>query len=76
MRIAGRDPHPQLPRGCRLAKRNNYQQEKRSKELDKQKKKEAKKERKLNRERQETDAVEPEQGKDDSQGQIVENDAA
>jgi hypothetical protein len=39
-----------------LAKRNNYQQEKRSKELDRLKKKEAKKERKLNRERQESES--------------------
>jgi hypothetical protein len=58
-----------------LAKRNNYQQEKRSKELDKQKKKEAKKERKLNREQQETDAAEPDRGNDDSLGQGAENDA-
>ena len=52
-----------------MAKRNNYQQEKRSKELDKQKKKEAKKERKLNRERQDIDAVEPDRENDESSDQ-------
>ncbi len=34
-----------------MTKRTNYKQEKRLKELEKQKKKEAKKERKLNREK-------------------------
>ncbi len=34
-----------------MAKRTNYKQEKRIKELEKQKKKEAKKERKLNKEK-------------------------
>ena len=56
-----------------MAKRNNYQQEKRSKELDKQKKKEAKKERKLNREQQETDTAEPDRESDDFLDQGAEN---
>ena len=41
-----------------MAKRTNYKQEKRTKELDKQKKKEAKKERKINKEKTTPDDTE------------------
>ena len=41
-----------------MAKRTNYQQEKRLKELAKQKRKDAKKERKLEREQRDTDVEE------------------
>ena len=48
-----------------MVRRTNYKNEKRTKELDKQKKKEAKKERKLNKDKMSPD--------EDEYGQPVEN---
>jgi hypothetical protein len=45
-----------------LVRRTNYKNEKRTKELDKQKKKEAKKERKMNKDKTSPDEIEYGQG--------------
>lgn len=47
-----------LPTGALVQKRTNYKQEKRLKELEKQKRKDAKKERKLEREQSRDESVE------------------